>query len=91
MKIGTFSTVFGGGFLIVLWFAGVTEKDLLIIALVIFGNTSFQIFARGNVRWMEPPDYLKISEKMLVWVYSFISSVGLLAAVFIGTKIISTL
>lgn len=91
MKIGTFSILFGGGLLVALWLAGVTEKNLLITALVIFANALFQIFARGNVRWMERPDHLKISGKMLVWVYSFISSVGLLAAVFIVTKITSTL
>lgn len=91
MKIGTFSALFGGGLLVVLWGAGIKEADILIIALLILANMAFQVFARGNVSWMEKPNYAKISKKMPVWAYSFISSVGLLSIVFVITKTTSSI
>ena len=86
MKIGTFSTVFGSAFLVALWLAGINEKILFITALVILGNTVFQIVIRGNVPWMEKPNYSKINEIMPVWVYTCISSIGLIIVVLLISK-----
>src|SRR5690554_4759862 len=86
MKIATFSTLFSAVLLVSLWGAGISETDLLITATVMFFNAAFQVFTRGNEGWAKKPNYSKISKKIPVWVYSFISSVGLLSIVFVITK-----
>lgn len=71
--------------------AGISKTDLLITAVVIFLNAAFQILARGNEGWAKRPNYSKVSEKMPTWVYSFVSSIGLIVIVFIVTKATSAI
>lgn len=91
MKIATYTIVFGVVLLIALWGVGISNEELLIITAVIFSNAAFQIFARGNEGWRKKPNYSKISEKMPIWVYLFISSVGLIVSILIVTKLTSAI
>jgi hypothetical protein len=64
MKIGTFSALFGGGLLVVLWGAGIKEADILIIALLILIHFVSRLaiycicYHEGNICYLKWPNFL---------------------------------
>lgn len=73
--------------LVILWVGGIALIDLAIIFILLSLNSGFQLWARGNVKWNDCVNYDVIKQKISLWKYSLISTIGLLVVVIYISKI----
>lgn len=75
--------------IILLLFFGARMTAIIPLTGALILNAGFQVWARHNGHWKFYPNAAAISKRMPIWLYEWVSAVGLLLVVSLAARVFS--